>query len=469
MTTAPKKSTTTASKRQRTIHTVAIDSIKPSPENDQIYGAVKRDDELIDLATDIARAGILEPIVTTKDLFLVSGHRRYHAAKLAKLSHVPTIRLPNKRSDFSDVEFKRELRRYNHQRNKNTAQRIKEKLLEADPNIAHQQLIASRLERDQQAPAPIQIQGVKVRSSISAGKQAMLNSIIGIVDRLRDYWPLTVRQIHYQLLNDPPLRHSSKPHSRYVNNKKSYKDLCDVATRARLLDEIPFEAISDETRPSSCLSFQRDAAGFIDNQVYNLFRGYRRDLMQSQLDHVELVAEKLTVQNIIQPIAKKYCLPLTIGRGYCSIEPRYQLAQRYRQSGKDRLILMIASDHDPDGMEICDSFIRSMRDDFEIENIIGHKVLLTSDQVRQWSLPPNYMKAKASSPNYEKFVERFGDDVYELEAVAPQLMQSAISEAIESVIDLASFNTEIAAEREDAALLQTYKNEIVENLQEFEE
>jgi hypothetical protein len=37
------------------------------------------------------------------------------------------------------------------------------------------------------------------------------------------YWPLTVRQVHYLLLNDPPLRHDKKPGSVYVNDKASYK------------------------------------------------------------------------------------------------------------------------------------------------------------------------------------------------------------------------------------------------------
>ena len=50
----------------------------------------------------------------------------------------------------------------------------------------------------------------------------------------REYWPLTVRRVHYLLLNDPPLRHDKKPGSVYVNDKASYKALTNLLIRARL-------------------------------------------------------------------------------------------------------------------------------------------------------------------------------------------------------------------------------------------
>jgi hypothetical protein len=57
----------------------------------------------------------------------------------------------------------------------------------------------------------------KIRSAISAVKAPLLAAVQNIVEVNRKYWPLSVRQIHYRLLNDPPLCHSSKPDSVYVN------------------------------------------------------------------------------------------------------------------------------------------------------------------------------------------------------------------------------------------------------------
>lgn len=225
-----------------------------------------------------------------------------------------------------------------------------------------------------------------------------------------------------------------------------------------------WKSISDETRPITGTCFSKDVAAFFDLQFHNFLRWYRRDLMQSQPDHIELIVEKLTVQGIINPIANQYCVPMTVGRGYCSLSPRKAIVERFERSGKDRLVLLIASDFDPDGEEIAQSFARSCRDDFNVE-VVARKILLTSSQIKKWKLPPNGMEAKQSSKQFAKFVSQYKSNrVYELEAVSPKLMQATVKEAIEGVIDSVAFNNELALEKQDARILQAAKNIAVEQL-----
>ena len=99
--------------------------------------------------------------------------------------------------------------------------------------------------------------------------------------------------------------------------------------------------------------------------------------MQSQPNHIEIVGEKNTVGGIIKPVAAKYCIPMTTGRGYCSLRPRYDMQQRFLKSGKEKLIVLFLTDFDPDGEEIAHSFVRSMRDDFDVP-VEGVKVALTA-------------------------------------------------------------------------------------------
>src|SRR5579871_1789829 len=108
--------------------------------------------------------------------------------------------------------------------------------------------------------------------------------------------------------------------------------------------------------------------------------------MQSQPNHVEIVGEKNTIEGVIRPIAMDYTIPYTIGRGYSSLPPRYAMAQRFKQSGKEQLVLLVLSDFDPEGEDIAESFARSMRDDFGIKRIVPIKVALTSEQVQEMPL-----------------------------------------------------------------------------------
>ena len=59
------------------------------------YGRIDPDEQsIILLAGSIGFRGILEPIVVTLDGYILSGHRRYAAAKIAGLpASMPTIRV----------------------------------------------------------------------------------------------------------------------------------------------------------------------------------------------------------------------------------------------------------------------------------------------------------------------------------------------------------------------------------------
>jgi hypothetical protein len=429
-----------------------IGEIHPAPENDRLYRPVDPNDpEIIALAESIKQYGIREPIVITLDGYIVSGHRRYAAAKLAGLKTVVCRVLPIKRTDDID-QFVVLLREHNRQRDKSLAEKLREELTSADPHEAHRALSEYRSNRSALYAETFEIEGFKTRAEISCAKQPMLDTILKVIADRRKFWPLSDRAIHYGLLNDPPLKHASKPDSVYCNDRKSYQSLVELLTRARLAGLIDWHAIHDPTRPVSTWQVYDSPRGFIREQIDDFLKGYYRALMQSQPNHVEIVAEKNTVEPIVRPIAMEYTIPITSGRGYCSIPPRYAMAQRYHQSGKDKLILLIISDFDPDGETIAHSFARSMRDDFGIVEVHPIKVALTAEQVKEYELPP-VMTAKVTSSNYDRFVDQYGETVFELEALEPDTLQGILREAIDSVIDVDAYNSEVSAEASDAAFL----------------
>lgn len=430
--------------------------ITPSPENDTLYRPISQDDPaIVALSGTIRVDGLLEPLVLSLDGYILSGHRRYAACRLAGMTQIPCRYENVSRADEPD-RFLLLLRRYNQQRVKALDEQLREAVIDADPEECRAELIDYRRDKAKLGHASVLMGEVKSRCEISCAKDDMVRCIQQILDERYQYWPLSDRQIHYALLNDPPLKHSRKPDSRYRNDRKSYNSLTELLTRMRLVGLIPLEAIGDETRPFDYWDVHREIGSFITKEVDGFLKGYYRDLMVSQPNHVEIVVEKNTIVGIVKPLAMEFCIPMTSGRGYCSLPPRAAMAQRFRQSGKENLVLLLVSDFDPDGEAISESFARSMRDDFNIDAIHPVKVALTYDQVQQYELPPN-MEAKVTSSRTKGFVSKYGKNVWELEALPPETLQEVVRTAIVDVIDLKLYKREQQAEASDAVQLKAIR------------
>ncbi len=445
------------------VHRLPVGDLKPAAVNNTVYRPVDPNDPAVQrLAETIRQHGILTPLTVTSDRVILSGHRRHCAARLIGLETVPVIVDPI-RSD--DPRFLQRLVVANETREKTLAEVLRECVVtQASPEQAHADLLADRARRSRRAvnadsDRMIHAGAGRSRAKIGPGRVPFLEAAIRVIDGLADFWPVSVRTIHYQLLNDPPMRWT-KPSPRakresepYRNDEKSYQDLTKLLTQARFEGYVPFEAIHDPTRPVTQWHVFNTAGDFVRQSADDFLRGYARDLLQSQPNHVEVVAEKNTLAGILTPVCSDYTVPLTIGRGYCSVPPRKAILNRFEASGKDKLTLVILSDHDPDGETIAESFVRSMRDDFNVPShrIKAVRAALSHDQVAELKLPPNQETAKASSSNYQRYVSRFGHDVYELEAVPPKTLQGLLRDALNSVIDVEAFNHEIEREKQDAA------------------
>ncbi|KKM76552.1 hypothetical protein LCGC14_1379010 [marine sediment metagenome] len=455
---APETATSASCRTCPTIELVDPNDLIPSEVNEKVYRPVDPNDPGIKkLAKDIEKNGILEPLVISSDNRVLSGNRRQAGAIIAGLSVVP-VRRENISSD--DPEFLKMLVSYNSQRVKSRPELLREVVIQTDSDEAYEALLEYR---KQEASIAVDTMNVKNRSDrrgISDRKSDMVRAVIDVVYDNEDYWPLSDRGIHYGLLNAPPLRNTKRRGSRYKNDLKSYKDACDLLVRMRLNGEIPMNCIEDSTRPTVEWNVHANPQDFARGEIDGLLKGFRRDLQQSQAVHLEIIAEKLTVQNIIRPICGKYNIPYTIGRGYCSLPARYKIVERFRRSGKDKLVLIILGDLDCEGVDIGECLLQSVRQDFGVYNAEAVRAALNPEHVKK--LKHNAQDAKSGSSRYANFVKRYGKKAFELEAVSPKRLQEILSETIDSLLDTAAFNAELEAEKEDAAFLAGLREMIQE-------
>ena len=270
------------------VETVPIDGVRPAAVNDEIYNHVLADDALNALAESVRVLGVLDQLQVTADGVILSGHRRHAAARLAGLTAVPVIYRRDTHS--ADADFVRKLVEANRSRDKTAGERIREAVAAVDPSEAH---AALRRHRDAARAADGERAGrdglavvgsapAARRDGISAAKRPMLDALKKIVEDNRAFWPLTLRQCHYRMLNTGVLRHAKKPGSKYVNDRKSYNDLSDLLTRARLTAVVQWHAVTDPTRSATVWDVHANATPFITEELEEMFAGYYRDLLQSQ-------------------------------------------------------------------------------------------------------------------------------------------------------------------------------------------
>ena len=417
-------------------------------------------------------------LILTSDKHILSGHRRALACHALGWKEVPCrIKAEIRREGMSAENYMRLLAEYNPQRIKTVDAMLKETFLHT-PSVSENDIrdtegrnvaLGSTF-RPTDAPEYIAVKGTKGIDPIGSLRQEFLSAAIEVVNRLKEFWPLNIRQIHYQLLNDPPLKNAPKRSQftarqleakhRYINNNESYQALSRLCTSARYLNFIPFEAIDDATRVSDGNAGFDDVREFIEHEIKYLLTGYVLDRQRPQPIHIECYVEKNTLLGIVRAVCKRYSVPLTSGRGYAGPSIWYKMAMRFKQSGKRRMVLLIASDFDPEGLELADDAIRSLRDLWKLP-VDYCRIAVNRDQIDAFGLSEDFNPAKVSSARFKSFVERTGDSrTWECEALPPEYLRDQLEESIRANMNLEIYEKTLAQEERDVESIKRIKNEL---------
>ena len=280
---------------------------------------------------------------------------------------------------------------------------------------------------------------------------------------------LLFAQIHYRLLNDPPLKQTPKrtkfdaEHYRYRNDRESYNSLVDLLTSARYHGQVSMTCIDDPTRPQKTWGGFSFVSQFVQQEIDRFLVGYHRDRQQDQPRHIEVFAEKNTLYRIVERACDEYYVPFNIGRGFCSIPVWRDMAKRFTRSGKEQMTLIIISDHDPEGLELADDAIRSLKlHGIEAD---GHRIAVTPEQIEELDLAEDFNPAKETSSRYSAFVERTGDTkTWEVEALPPDFLVEEIKAAIEANMDMELYNEICDEEEVDCETLAKIRSQIASQL-----
>ena len=248
---------------------------------------------------------------------------------------------------------------------------------------------------------------------------------------------------------------------RYRNDLASYRALSGLLTAARYHGKIPFHVIDDPTRPFQRNNGYANMKEFVEDEINDFLLGYHRDKQTTQPIHLEVLGEKNTLFNIIDPVCRKYYVPMQIGRGYSGPSIFHKIANRFTGSGKSEMTLLVISDYDPEGLDLARDAVTTLRDVWNIP-INYHRVGVTREQIDGLDLAEDFNPAKDTSARFDAFVRETGAaKTWECEALPPDYLQDALSTAIEQNMNMDTFRAEREREEKDIKELHRLRTKLM--------
>lgn len=235
----------------------------------------------------------------------------------------------------------------------------------------------------------------------------------------QDY-SLTLRQCYYQLVARGIIE----------NSQNSYKTVGNLINDARLAGLIDWEAIEDRTRNLKSLSHWSNPQSVIQSAAWY----YMRDTWLKQDYHVEVWVEKEALDNVVGRVANELDISYFCCRGYVSQSEMWSAAQRfikYEKMGKSCVIIHLG-DHDPSGIDMSRD-IKERLKMFGVHALIFRRIALNLDQITLYNPPPN--PAKTTDSRYTSYIDKYGDESWELDALEPKVLHDLITKNVTEFMD----------------------------------
>lgn len=233
------------------------------------------------------------------------------------------------------------------------------------------------------------------------------------------------------------------------NNERSYKNLGSLISDARLAGLIDWEAIEDRTRNLRGNSHWTTPGSMVNSAAYS----YHLDHWKGQENYVEVWVEKDALVGIVGQICGKLDVNFFSCRGYVSQSEMWGAARRLRNhvDQGQNIVLLHLGDHDPSGKDMSRDIVDRLVT-FETGGVDFNRLALNMDQIELYSPPPNPRKLTDSRAT--GYIEQFGYECWELDALEPQVISDLISKNVRKYRDDKLYNAVIKQEREEKELLE---------------
>lgn len=254
-------------------------------------------------------------------------------------------------------------------------------------------------------------------------------------------YDLTLRQLYYQLVARGYIE----------NSDRSYKRVGELINNARLAGLVDWYSITDRTRNMRSRSHW-DSPGQIIRSAINQ---YFIDLRADQPYYIEVWVEKEALVEVVGKACYDLDVPYFACRGYVSQSEMWAAARRLAQEESDRdsrSMILHLGDHDPSGVDMT----RDIQDRLAMfgADTMVRRIALTYDQVQAYNPPPN--PAKLTDSRCKAYIEEYGDESWELDALNPTVIRDLITKHVEDLTDFELLRSRKERLREEKDSMQQY-------------
>ena len=274
-----------------------------------------------------------------------------------------------------------------------------------------------------------------------------LNKVKEILEDLKDYKPLTLRQVYYQLVGKG-----------FIENRVSqYGMLSNLLKWARIEGFISWDDIEDRVRVFHDLTGWDRSETFVKVSLGRFLTGYKRDLLQTQDKLIEVWIEKDALSSVFTRVAERYTIPVVVCRGFSSVSFLNDFRERIEAHKGKAPLMLYFGDFDPSGMEMLEAMQTTLRDELGMNGIEFKRVALKKEDIFTYKLPHNPDALKKTDTRAKKHLEAYGKLAVELDALRPDVLEQKIKDGIETELDINLFNIEVRKNNKEVRKLNQMK------------
>lgn len=285
---------------------------------------------------------------------------------------------------------------------------------------------------------------------LGAKRKDLLATVASVVENYQSQgYKLTLRQLYYQLVAKGLVE----------NSMESYKRIGRLMTDSRYGGIVDWNAIEDRVRVPKLPYWAVD----IPDALQDTVNSFRLDRQRNQSNYVEVWVEKDALSSVLGRVTSKYHVRLMVNRGYSSASAMYSAYKRFSRAlrnGASQTTILYFGDHDPSGLDMIRDIDDRMKEMLEVDgyqhDIEVKQIALNMEQIKQYNPPPN--PAKTTDRRAKEYIEKYGTESWELDALSPKVLNDLCTEAIEDEIDVELYLSVIEEEEGMKGKLIKFRN-----------